>query len=518
MSERRRGAVRAGAGALCACLLAGCLLPAATAALAPDPEAQATLDRSVRFLQEAQNADGGFGGRAGGASDPDFSAWAAYALAAAGINPQDQAQLGGNDVFTYLTGHTAELRETTDFDRVALVALASCTSPHDFGGVDPIGTILSRQLPDGSFPQRAGITTGWINSTVWSIFPLSAIDTPQTDAAVGAAAEWLLDHQRPDGSWGSTTEASESESDMTGAAVEALGAAGLEGPEAQARVAAAEAHAFEYLRTLQGPGGGFRELKGSPENSASTAWVLQGMWAAGVNPRDWRTASAADPLSFLASLQRVDGSIGWTASDDTNSLWMTAQVGPALAGTIYPLPCVPRAVKAPAREEPREAVAASHAERSSHSGHGGSGVVEGDGVIAGGGGRGAHLFSAPQPQSGGSTAQGPRDVEAEVGATGEAGESAAGTAPTASGGDSDGGTGGSAAADGAEAKAAGRGEETVEGLLVGARGDRSAAAPGLFEADSGGSTETGLALGIVGALLAAAVLGSRRERAGTRPA
>jgi prenyltransferase beta subunit len=511
MSERRRGAVRAGAGALCACLLAGCLLPAATAALAPDPEAQATLDRSVRFLQEAQNADGGFGGRAGGASDPDFSAWAAYALAAASINPRDQAQLGGNDVFTYLTGHTAELRETTDFDRVALVALASCTSPYDFGGVDPVGTILSRQLAGGSFPQRAGITTGWINSTVWSIFPLSAIDTPQTDAAVAAAAEWLLDHQRPDGSWGSTTQASESESDMTGAAVEALGAADLEGAEAQARVAAAEARAFEYLKTLQGPGGGFREFKGSPENSASTAWVLQGMWAAGVNPREWRAASAADPLSFLSSLQRADGSIGWTASDDTNSLWMTAQVGPALAGTTYPLPCVPRAVKAPPREEPRQEVAARHAKRSSHSGHGGSGVVEGDGVIAGGGGRGAHLFSAPQPQSGGSTAHGSRDVEAEAGSATRSGE----TADPAHDSES---TGSGSGRDGTKKSERDGSAPTVEGVLVGARGERRPAAPGLFEADSGGSTETGLALGIAGALLVAVALGSFRERAGARPA
>lgn len=524
MSRRRRGAVRAGAGALCACLLAGCLLPVRTAALAPDAETQATLDRSVRFLQEAQNSDGGFGGRAGGASDPDFSAWVAYTLAAASINPQDQAQLGGVDVFTYLTRHTAELRETTDFDRVALVALASCASPYEFGGVDPIGTILSRQMPDGSFPQRGGLTEGWNNATIWSIFPLSAVATPQADAAVGAAAEWLLDQQRPDGSWGSTTANSASESDMTGAAVEALGAADLDGVEAQARVATAEEHALEYLGTLQGPSGGFRELKGTPENSASTAWVLQGMWAAGVNPREWRAESGADPLSFLASLQRPDGSIGWTASSDMNSLWMTAQVGPALAGTTYPLPCVPRAEKAPPREAPRQEVAASQAKRSSHRGHGGRGVVEGDGVIAGGGGRGAHLFTAPQPQSGGSTPHGERDVEAEDGEAGEAAEAT--TAEAAAGssgaldGDGKGGAGGGAApADGAAARqAASRHGETVEGILVGARGGRNAAAPGLFEADSGGSTETGLAFGLVGALLVAGLLGSRRERAGVRSA
>ncbi|HET7444291.1 MAG TPA: prenyltransferase/squalene oxidase repeat-containing protein [Solirubrobacterales bacterium] len=518
MSRRRRGAVRAGTGALCACLLAGCLLPVRTAALAPDVQAQATLDRSVRFLQEAQNADGGFGGKAGGASDPDFSAWAAYALAAASINPRDQAQPGGVDVFTYLTRHTAELRETTDFDRVALVALASCTSPDDFGGVDPIGTILSRQLPDGSFPQRAGLTEGWNNATIWSIFPLSAVGTPQADAAVEAAADWLLDQQRPDGSWGSTTANSVSESDMTGAAVEALGAADLEGEEAQARVAAAEENAFEYLKTLQGPDGGFRELPGQSTNSASTAWVLQGMWAAGVDPREWQTESGADPLSFLASLQHPDGSIGWTANDDTNSLWMTAQVGPALAGTTYPLPCVPPEVKAPTREAPQQAVAASDAKRSSHHGHGGRGVVAGDGVIAGGGGRGARVFTAPQPQSGGSTPHGARDVEAEAAQPEDASASdeSAAVGAAAQSGDED-GTGRGLGRSG-NGTGGGAGAGTVEGILVGAREGRSGAAPGLFEADSGGRTETGVALGIVGALLVAALLGSRRERAGVRSA
>jgi prenyltransferase beta subunit len=507
MSRGRRGAAGAGAGALCACLLAAALLPAPTAAVAPDAATQATLDRSVRFLQEAQNADGGFGGKRGGASDPDFSAWAAYALAAAGINPGDQAQLGGVDVFTYLTHHTAELRETTDFDRVALVALASCTSPTAFGGVDPVDTILSRQLPDGSFPQAAAGPSGWTNATIWSIFPLSAVGTAQADAAVAQAAEWLLDRQRPDGSWGSTTDKSASESDMTGAAVEALGAADLAGAGAEARVAVAEEKAFRYLRTLQGPDGGFREFPGSPTNSASTAWVLQGMWAAGVDPREWRTESGADPLSFLASLQRPDGSIGWTADNDLNSLWMTAQVGPALAGTTYPLPCVPPEVAAPAREAPAQEVAASHAKRSSRPGHGGAGLVEGDGVIAGGGGRGARLFTAPQPQSGGSTPHGVRDVAAAPGA--------AGTARPAPGAEEGGedrpspeGTG-ERRRETSPARAAG---EEVEGTLVRGGRLRHPAAPGLFEADEGGDGST-VAVGLLAALMLTAGFGALREPA-----
>ena len=74
------------------------------AAAAPSPANQARLDSTVRFLQEAQNADGGFGG---GRAEPSqsISAWVALALAAAGINPRDQAQPGGTDAFSFLVTH-----------------------------------------------------------------------------------------------------------------------------------------------------------------------------------------------------------------------------------------------------------------------------------------------------------------------------------------------------------------------------------------------------------------------------
>jgi hypothetical protein len=466
----------------------------ATTTAAPDAEAQATLDSSVRFLQGAQNSDGGFGGSAGAPSDPDFSAWAAYALAAAGINPQDQAPLGGVAVLSYLTGHIDGLVETTDFDRVALVALAAGTSAHQFGSVDPVAAILSRQLPDGSFPQQAGGRTGWVNATVWSIFPLSALDAPAADAAVQRAGEWLLRQQRPDGSWGATILASPSESDMTGAAIQALVAAGLGEGESVAR-------ALDFVRSRQGEDGGFREFAAGATNSASTAWVVQGIWAAGGNPRSWRTTSGADPFSFLASLQRPDGSIGWTATADLNPLWMTAQAGPALAGMTYPLPAVPRAVRPlpvpAAAQAPDSGTQAVRPTR----GHGGKGVVAGDGVIAGGGGRGAPLFSGPQPQSTGSIPHGHRAV-------GGSPAQHPGSDPTAA---PAGGAGESVPVPHTGAFSRSRGR-SVEGTLVAAHGPGTEGAPGLFAADRGGEPEgtAGTALALM--VLAAGAVGWRRER------
>lgn len=487
-------------------VLACALVPAAVAApsgaSAADAEAGAALERSVRFLQEAQNHDGGFGGEVGERSDPGFTAWAAYALAASGINPQDQAKPGGADVHTYLTANAAALFQTTDFDRAALVALASGTSPGEFGGVDPIGAVLSRQLPDGSFPQFPGTPAGWVNATIWSIFPLSALDRPDADAAVQRAAAWLLSRQLPDGSWPATTPAAPPDADMTGAAIQALHAAGRGGGEA-------ERLAFEFLRGAQGVDGGFEAVEGGDSNAATTAWVVQGMWAAGVDPRSWRTASGRDPLSYLASLQRPNGSIGYTATSSTNSLWITAQVGPALAGRAYPLAAVHREAtaeptppeQAPATVQPPAAAQAPAPRR----GHGGARPGRGEGVIAGGGGRGAPLFSAPEPQSAGSTPGGARLLQQpEQPADPSAANAGARALP--------GGDGGPAAADRHRATGA---DETVEGLLVAGRGP-TPAAPGLFGAARGGDPEPGFAIGLLGAMLAAAVFGARREGAGVR--
>lgn len=424
------------------------------------PTRGATLDRLVRFLQSAQNRDGGFGAGRGAASDPLFSAWAAYALAAAGINPLDQSRPGGVDVHTYLTRRTAGLRQTTDFDRVALVALAAGTSPRDFGGVDAIGAILARQLPDGSFPQLAAGSEGWVNATIWSIFPLSALEAPAAKAAVRRATAWLLARQRPDGSWPSHAPGSGADADTTAAAVQALNAAGRHD-------SAAEARAFGYLRRAQAGDGGFAAVPAGGSNSATTAWATQAIWSAGDDPRAWRSDEGNDPLAYLASLQRADGSIGYTATSDLNSLWMTVQVGPALAGRAYPLPAVPReaTVAEPPRRPPVR-VRSGALPASARSGQGGKGSRPSEGVVAGGGGAGAPLFSAPQPQSAGRVPRGGRDPR---------------PAPAGS---------------------------QVEGALLAGR----AAAPGLLGAGRGGRREPLPALLLVGAIGAAAAVGFRRGR------
>jgi prenyltransferase beta subunit len=363
-------------------LLIACM--AVPALAAPEDEANATrLDSTVRFLESAQNSDGGFttNGDAGEASNPDVTAWVSIALAAAGINPQNQSQPDGASAYSYLSEHSRELSETTNFERVLMVVDAAGTSPQDFGGVNLVQAILNRRLPDGGFAHEEGSATPGVNDTIFAIIALSPIREPGLQEAISGAVEWLEnDQSSSDGSW-PLTPGAPGNVDITAAAIEALNAAGVHNSKAQRE-------AFKYLHGAQDPDGGFYEYATNPESdSASTSWTVQAIWSAGENPETWKQESSGkEPLDYLESLQRANGSIQWKAGSDGEPVWMTAYAAPAFAGQPLPPPFVPLQV---ASSVP---------------------PASGGGVTAGGGGDGAPLFSRPQPQSVGDTPGGARQL------------------------------------------------------------------------------------------------------------
>jgi hypothetical protein len=377
--------------------LGGPLL-AAPAAAAPNPANQASLDRTVRYLEEAQLPSGGFA--AAGEPSQITSAWTTIALAAAGVNPRDQRRAGGVDAFSYLAsnyrqgvGETecAPLACTTTFERELMVVNAAGADPHGFGGVDLASELLGRVRPDGSFPHVPGGQPG-INDTIFAVFALAPIQEPAAQAAIGPAADWIESVQLADGGWAWSATSSRDEVDMTGAAIQALIAAG------RGRDGAVEA-GIAYLREAQNPDGGFPEFPGNPEsNVASTAWATQAIWAVGENPESWRSGSGGateEPLDYMESLQQPDGHIRWRSGQDLNGIWMTAYCSVALGGHTWPIPAVARSQDPAGTPQPGE----------------GEGAQAGGGVIAGGGGRGAPLFSRPQPQSRGRTPGGARVTE-----------------------------------------------------------------------------------------------------------
>lgn len=426
-------AVCAAAAALAAvCVVAS----SARAATARDPKFQPNLEATVRYLQSSQQENGGFA-EPGRETESDFSAWVALALAAAGINPRDQTTakqhwVGGHSAYTYLAENAHNASLTTDFERELLVVDATGASPHDFGGVDLVGEILGRQIATGSnagaFPHIAGSATPGVNDTIFAILALSPINEPAVQEAVERAAQWLEAQQKCDGSWNweyavrvggpcdeeerrLLPEEKRGEVDMTGAAIEALNAARRPDPKGQER-------AFAYLREAETAGGGFPEFlnesdpHGGEPNVASTAWVVQAMWSAGINPEEWTTGSAGsagsgrasdEPLGYLASMQQPDGHIRYEESEEENGMWMTAYTAPAFTGNGLPIPAAPYEELPPLPPE----------EPSGRNGDGGvSTSPGGGGVIAGGGGNGAPLFSRPQPASKGHTPGGAQQLKA----------------------------------------------------------------------------------------------------------
>lgn len=505
-------------------LLLALLATVAVAASTPvrNPLNQARLDSTIRYLQEVQNLDGGFGGDRGRESTQGISAWVALALAAGGVNPRCQARPSGVDAYSFLLNHFQRGLEeeiswpaipTTALERELMVVNAAGTDPHSFAGHDLVAEILARARDDGSFPYVPG-GRGEINDAIFAIVSLAPVREPEAQAAIQAAADWLIVQQNDDGGWAWSVKGRESEADLTGAAIQALRAAGRTDT-------GAEKAGLKYLHEIQDPDGGFPEFAGEPEsNVASTAWAVQGIWAAGQDPETW-LAGGREPLGFLTSLQQADGRLRWKASQDLNGVWMTAYAAPAFAGQTWPIPSTPCTKPPPVLAKPGQ----------------GEGTQSGEGVIAGGGSAGAPLFSRPKPQSKGKTPGGARIVHAEPEARDHSrtrrGENATQSTatvsaepgsesdrPTSAGGGSGVGPGGNGGSGGAGATVTptragdeGAGRE-VSGTLLGAnagRGPGAFGAPGLHSSGTNSGGASWAAAAIAAAALLCALVGSGME-------
>ncbi|MDO8189571.1 prenyltransferase/squalene oxidase repeat-containing protein, partial [Conexibacter sp. CPCC 205706] len=424
--RRRRAARRRRRLSLAACAGGVALLSATALGLAlsstpapaqsDDPVRSRMLDQTIRYMQSHQRRDGCYPMKAGGASDPiTATPWTALAIASAGVNPRDQYRPDGYaTAWDCIVGAARQLTVTTDFERTLLVAVAACSDPRAFAGsVDLVEAIVRAQRPSGSFDRTVGsrLPSSPLNTTIFAILSLSAVPDPALAPLIARAVAWLVSVQNGDGSWPSIDVGGAGDNDMTGAALEALRAAGLAGPgAADAAAGTAVDRAVAWLRGRQLADGGFQYSGHTSGNSASAAWVAQGLWAIDQDPGQWRPHEGGPSiLDFLASLQQDDGRIVWEIGDDLNPVWMTAYTLPAYSGRYLPFGCVewsgrvPDPRNAPTPEQPRDGVG------------GGSGGTGGDGggVITGGGGRGAPNFSRPRQGSKGSTVGGVRSTRVE---------------------------------------------------------------------------------------------------------
>ncbi|MDK2990509.1 MAG: hypothetical protein PWR16_2038 [Methanoculleus sp.] len=281
---------------------------------ANDPSIQTSLD----YLRTCQKDDGGFG-ETGRESSPGTTSWAIMAAVAAGEDPRTWAK-NGNSTVDYLRSMNDEILAkggTVELARTILTLVAIGEDPRIFFGTDYVAELQSHVKPNGQVGDH-------VYTTIWTIIALASVDED-----VRRSVDWLMSQQNTDGGF-PWTPGAESDPDDTGAALEALAAAGI------ARDSAAVQKALAYLKGMQQEDGGFHYGGTSAANAASDAWVIQGIVAAGDNPAGWR-AGETSVVDHLTGLRNADGSFRYTTYVTDSPCRMTASAIPALLGRPYPI-------------------------------------------------------------------------------------------------------------------------------------------------------------------------------------
>jgi energy-coupling factor transport system substrate-specific component len=295
---------------------------ATLSAQAPRAHAATSLGRELSYLASVQNADGGFAAASGQHSGELYTGWVAMGLAAAGRSPAS-VKRGGRSVLDSLRGEASTLASLGDLERTVLAARACGASAYSFAGRNLVAEVLRARGHDDSFDEQ-------VNLTAFAIFSLRAVGHSASFSPIREAAGWIERQQNGDGGFGFGGHGSHSDVDDTGAALQALAAAG-------ARNARVLGLAAAYLTRSQNPDGGFPQQYGGESNAQSTAWAVQGLIAAGKNPDTVRHRGSRTPTGYLESLLAPNGSVRYSRTSAQTPAWVTAQALIALAGKTFPV-------------------------------------------------------------------------------------------------------------------------------------------------------------------------------------
>ncbi len=327
----------AAAGALGALAVGGGRIGgvATAAAAGTAPATTATAGPEVAYLRASQNPDGGFGGAPGESSAELYTAWAAMGLAAAGVDPRS-VRRDGHSVLDALRSGAAQLSGVADDERTILALHASDTPVGSFPGRNLVAAVVASRAADGSFG-------GQVNTTAFGIFALRAAGAGARASAVAGAGRWLAGQQNADGGFSFARRGSASDSDDTAAALQGL-------VESLGRRSPPVGRAVRYLRRAQSADGGWSLASGASSDAQSTAWAIQALDAAGVDPGAVRRPGGRSPIGYLLTLVGPDGAVHYSRTSDQTPVWVTSQALTALAGAPFPVqpPLARRAATGPA--------------------------------------------------------------------------------------------------------------------------------------------------------------------------
>jgi energy-coupling factor transport system substrate-specific component len=287
------------------------------------------VEGPVSYLLRAQNADGGFGAAPGQSSNALFSGWAALGLASAGFDPA-RVWRRSRTVIDYLRSGAGLPSDVGSLERTILVLGAAGLPARSFDGRDLVATLEHAVRRNGSVSDQTNLTS-------FAVLALRAVGL----APAARTLSWLVRQQDSDGGFNFAVAGGQSDVDDTGAALEALAGDRASG------AAAARARAIDYLRRRQDRDGGFPSQPGQGSNAQSTAWAVQGLVAARVDPGALHRDGAVSPLAYLQGLIAPNGSVDYARGNSQTPVWVTGEALMALQRRPLPL-VAPRAGRRPA--------------------------------------------------------------------------------------------------------------------------------------------------------------------------
>ena len=241
-----------------------------------------------------------------------YTAWAAIGLAAAGRDPARACAVTGTRVLDALRARSLDPQGPGDVERTILALHACGASPYSFAGRDLVAEVLRRAR------QRRLLRATWSTSRPSRSSRCAPSATRRAIAAIRDAAGWIERQQNADGGFGFGARGSPSDVDDTGAALQALAAAGARnGARARARRRLPDPLA-EPRRRL--PRAARRRIQ-RPVHRLGDPGPDRGR----AQPGSVRRRGSRSPLGYLESLLAPGGSVRYSRTSAQTPVWVTAQ-------------------------------------------------------------------------------------------------------------------------------------------------------------------------------------------------
>ena len=252
------------------------------------------VPKAIAYLTSNENPNGSFGADL-------YTDWAAIAFGAYGVQ--------NGALKNYISSNILAGDVVTDYERHAMALMALGIDPYSGTSVNYI-----KKITDSFDGTQIGDPSLY-NDDIFALLPLLKAGYTTSDPVISKTVQFIISKQSASGSWDSV--------DLTSAAIQALSQV-----QSEPGVSSAISNAQNFLKNS--------ETNGGYNTSYSTSWALQAIATLGQNPSQWQQGSA-NPLTFLANLQQVDGGVESTTTTTLDGrVWATSYAIPAALGKSWP--------------------------------------------------------------------------------------------------------------------------------------------------------------------------------------